>query len=263
MKRFYSYIMRETVIFVLLCLSVVVLSSSLVFNINKLSAETKFVSQLEELQRKERVLNEKELHYKILHRHYQEKEVLLGKVMTSIKNVNGIEIKVINSKYETFLFDKFEVPEHLQLYVSKLARYYDISLATFISLVQIESWWGRQGDYKSYKKYRMYGKNKEWADIGLGQLSSRYFSFFEKEHMDLPLMRKFGFVRSEFDAEDDIVNLQVAASYFLWLINHFGGNIEKAIMGYNAGPYVKVIPDRTYIYTKAILANNSTLNGET
>jgi len=172
-----------------------------------------------------------------------------------IINKDDVKIHIINTKYEMFLMNKYKVPIYLRNYTTKLCRYYNIELTKFLGMIQIESWWGKHKDYKKFTIDRTYGPNKEYADIGLAQLSSRYFTFFEEEHFDFQLLYSLGYERNKFDAKDDIINLQVAASYFSWLQSYFHGDIESSLVGYNAGPYVSKIPLRSLIYTKAIMNN--------
>lgn len=172
-----------------------------------------------------------------------------------IINQEGLKIHIINTKYETFLMDKYEVPTYLRNYTTKLCRYYNIELTKFLGMVQIESWWGQHKNYNKFSDERTYGSNKEYADIGLAQLSSRYFDSFEKEHFNPEVISLLGYERNVFDARDDIVNLQVAASYFCWLQNYFNGDIESSLIGYNAGPFASRIPQKSILYTKAIMNN--------
>lgn len=162
------------------------------------------------------------------------------------------------------LFEKFQVPYELRDYTRQICEIQNVDPLIFISLVQIESHWGNgkvgvTADYNNVVYYRMYGKNKEWTDLGLAQLSTRYADDFEQRHFNPSLIFSLGYVRNRFDIRDPYVNLQVGASYLAYLYKHFG-DYKLAVMAYNTGMGNVArgrIPKITYEYEHAI-ANNWT-----
>lgn len=175
-----------------------------------------------------------------------------------VSNMLGLDPEVAEPVIEDEiekLFNKFEVRYEYRDYTRQICELQNVDPLVFISLIQIESGFGTVKGYNEFLPYRMYGSKKQYADIGMGQLSSRYFEYMEEYHFNPSLIRSLGYVRTTFDARDPYINLQVAASYLSYLYKRFE-NYEEAIFSYNAGE-TRVsrgdIPQMTIRYTNAIL----------
>ena len=157
------------------------------------------------------------------------------------------------------LFEKFDVPYELQDYTRSICELQNVDPVVFISLVQIESHWGNgttgvTTDYNTIVGYRMYGSDKQWTDLGLAQLSTRYAKEQEERYFNPDLIRSLGYFR-KFDQKDPYVNLQVGCAYLGFLYRYFG-NYEEAVMSYNTGLGNVIngrVPDVTHEYTRAIM----------
>mgnify|MGYP003965715277 CR=1 FL=1 len=177
-------------------------------------------------------------------------------------DITGEPREVIIHPGEQHLLDRNKVPKKYHLFIIKLSRYYNIDSHVFISLVQIESNWGRAEGYNEVGD-RGRGPNKEWADIGLGQLNSRYHDEFAKKNFDRQLLLTLGYKVEEFDATDGIMNLQVTSSIIHERFHVFG-NYDEGLMAYNAGTYAvandfpgfdQTGRDKVAIYAYSIINN--------
>ena len=157
------------------------------------------------------------------------------------------------------LFNKFNVPFEYREYTRQICELQNVDPIIFVSLVQIESHWGNSevgvtSDYNKVVYYRMYGNKKQWTDLGLGQLSTRYKNEHEDRYFNPELIMSLGYIR-EFGQRDPYVNLQVAASYLGFLYRYFG-SYDKAVKAYNCGMGNVIknnIPKITYEYANAIM----------
>lgn len=158
------------------------------------------------------------------------------------------------------LFDKFEVPFIYRDFTRLICELQNVDPLIFISLIQIESHWGTSfngvtSDYNNIVDYRMYGSEKQWTDLGLGQLSTRYEKDFRERYFNPALLLSLGYIRTEFKITDPWCNLQVSAAYLGFLYRYFG-NYELAVQSYNTGLGNVIkgnIPNITKQYTHAIL----------
>lgn len=165
----------------------------------------------------------------------EKRRIASKKDSMSVIDITGKEVKIEISPGEKKLLLRNEVPSEYTLFVIKLARHYRIDSHVLISLVMIESLWGRVEGYNEIGN-RGYGPNKEWADIGLGQLNSRYHDEFAEKHFNPQLLRDFGYEFGEFDATNGFINLQVSASILNSRYTIFG-SYDEALKAYNAGTY--------------------------
>ena len=158
------------------------------------------------------------------------------------------------------LFEKFDVPYQYRDFVRLLCEFENVDVDVFVSLIQIESHWGKIEGYNNMEgRMRLDGN----ADIGLGQLNSKYFEYFESHFYNPSLLFELGYLRGKFDPTDPYSNLQVSASYLSYLYKYFG-NYEQAIQSYNAGIGNLSrgrVPASTVVYTRAIMNSWSTLCG--
>ena len=160
------------------------------------------------------------------------------------------------------LFDKFDVPYEYRDYTRQICSLQNVNPLVFVSLVQIESHWGNAvngvaSHYNDAFPYRMYGLNKQWADLGLTQLSTRYAEEQENRYFNPELIRSLGYIRENFDQRDPWINLQTGCAYLGFLYRYFG-SYELALQSYNTGigNVIKgIVPDITYEYTHAIMNN--------
>lgn len=160
------------------------------------------------------------------------------------------------------LYEKFNVPYEYQDYVRQLCEIQNVDPLIFVSLIQIESHWGQAingvaSDYNEEVSYRMYGNKKQYADLGLGQLSTRYFDEFEERYFNPELIHSLGYVRERFDGRDPYVNLQVASAYLGFLYRYFG-DYKLAVESYNCGIGTVLrgnTPKITYAYSNAVMNN--------
>lgn len=158
------------------------------------------------------------------------------------------------------LYDKFNVPYEYQDYVRQLCELQNVDPIVFTSLVQIESHWGTStagvtSDYNEEKSYRMYGYKKQYVDLGLGQLSSRYFDEFKERYFNPELIFSLGYVRNKFNAKDPYISLQVSSAYLGWLYRYFG-DYKLAVEAYNCGIGTVLkgkTPKITFDYSHAIM----------
>lgn len=135
-----------------------------------------------------------------------------------------------------------------------ICKHYEVPLLDVVSLIALESGWGTAKGFNDFSPDRYYGRG--YVDIGYMQLSSRYFYFFKTTYFDVDLLKELGYSRQYFDARDPFINIQIGVAYFSTLLRKFG-DVERAAMAYNAGPYkpLEEMPLVTVLYAKSI-ANN-------
>lgn len=156
------------------------------------------------------------------------------------------------------LFDKFEVRYELRDYFRKICLVYNIDATVAASLMQIES---HSGHHKYYnvrtedRKYYTYGV--ETWDEGLFQLSSYYADYFSEYFFNPELIASLGYIRFEYDPNDDYVGVQVGVAYLAHLYQRFQ-SYYVATIAYNCGPGRVVegnIPEMSFVYAHAIKHN--------
>lgn len=154
------------------------------------------------------------------------------------------------------LFDKFEAPYEYRDYIRNLCMIYNVDTKIYASLVRIESWFGQVAYYNEKHPSRMYGKNKEFTDLGLAQLSTRYEEDWENVYYNPDLIFSLGYSRFTFNIKDPYINLQIGAAYLRFLLNYYDNDYEKAVQAYNCGFYwvdQGKVPNITKAYSNAIL----------
>jgi len=159
------------------------------------------------------------------------------------------------------LFMKFNVPYEYQDFTRQVCELQNVETSLLVSFIQIESVWGRATGYNSNAYYRRYGLNKQYADIGLGQINSRYNDYFEEYFFNPELLFSLGYKRTSFKATDPYCNIQVAAAYLSYLYKKFG-SYELATKAYNCGPGTVsygVIPEVTHRYSYSIMNGYSSI----
>ncbi len=155
------------------------------------------------------------------------------------------------------LFNKYDVPYEFRDYTRSLCDIYDIDPLVFISMIQLESLWQKHPHYNTVIDYRMYGDKKQYTDLGLAQLSTRYEGYFKERFFNPRVIMDLGYIREKWDITDDYISLQVGANYLSYLYKYFG-NYEEALMAYNTGKGNVIrgkIPKITVQYAVAIMGN--------
>ena len=138
------------------------------------------------------------------------------------------------------------IPRVYRKFAEKVCSEYNIPYDIQFKIIFSESGW---------KSRMISGPNRNGTtDHGLGGINSDYVDYYEERFYDKEFLK--GFYNGPFDVMNPYVNLQLSFSYLRFLIDHFDGDLNKAVMSYNAGlNRIKRndIPSRTVAYSKYIL----------
>jgi hypothetical protein len=159
------------------------------------------------------------------------------------------------------LFDKFNFPHELRDYFRQICELQNVSVMDAMALGQIESFSGNHPNYKNRTEERAYYNpidgEKCWDD-GFFQLTSysKYRAEQEERFYNPELIASLGYIRDpdNFDANDDVSNIQVGVAFYGYLYRRFG-DYEIASLAYNAGAGRVIngtVPAITYQYAKAV-----------
>ena len=154
------------------------------------------------------------------------------------------------------LMNKFNFRVDLREYFRSICELQNVDPIIALSLCRIESHCCNHEGYNKKSPERMYyTKGEATWDLGAMQMSTYYSDYWEEYFFNPELIFSLGYVRNDFNLEDDYISIQVGVSYLGHLYKRLG-SYTLAIQAYNCGISNVLnnnIPDITYRYTHAIM----------
>jgi len=193
--------------------------------------------------------NKKELTLKMIRENPNKKYLFTTEILE--KNLKYIAFSTESLKYFELRKNAEDVgynsiPRVYRKFAEKIYTEYGISYDVIFKIIFTESGW---------KSRMISGPNRNGTlDHGLGGINSDYINYYRDNFYDKEFLK--GFYNGPFNIMNPYVNLQVSFRYLKHLIDHFDGDLNKAVMSYNAGlNRIKRndIPTRTIAYSKYIL----------